>query len=61
MILKIENFLIPWMLGGPSNGKPNRLSLSHLNQRRCTNTTIKSWHATCRKTAVSKILDWLVQ
>ena len=61
MILKIENFLIPWMLGGPSNGKLDRLSMSHLKEKRYINTTIKSWHATCRKSAVSKILDWLVQ
>ena len=61
MILKIENFLILWMFGGPSHGKLNRLSMSHLKEKRYTNTTIKGWHATCRRTAVSKILDWLVQ
>ena len=61
MILEIENFLIRWILGGPSNGKPERLSMSHLSEKRYTNTTMKSWHVTCRKTAVSKILDWLVQ
>ena len=61
MILKIENFLIPWIFCGPSNGTLDRLSMSHLKEKRYINTTNKSWHATCRKTAVSKILDWLVQ
>ena len=61
MNLEIDFFLIPLMSGIPSNDKPDRLSMSRLNEKRYTNTTIKSWHATCRKIAVSKILDWLVQ
>lgn len=61
MNLKLEIFLTPWMSDVSSNDKPNRLSMFHLNEKRYTNTTIKSWHATCRKIAVSKILDWLVK
>jgi len=37
------------------------LSGSIVNELRSKNATIKSWHAFCRITAVSKILDWLVK
>ncbi|NBR38662.1 MAG: hypothetical protein EBT93_04455 [Alphaproteobacteria bacterium] len=38
------------------------VSIASLVQNFVSNLTInKTWHADCRKSAVSKILDWLVQ
>jgi hypothetical protein len=38
------------------------ISIASLTRNFVSNFTInKTWHADCRKSAVSKILDWLVQ
>ena len=61
MLMEIEKCQMTfiWLVRlGPTN---DRLFARNNNEMRSIETTIKSWHATCRISAVSKILDWLVQ
>ena len=61
MLMEIEKCQLTfiWFVRlGPAN---DRLFARNNNEMRSIETTIKSWHATCRIAVVSKILDWLVQ
>ena len=61
MIPRIENYPHSSVSGVLSLRKPDGLFVLDVNEMRSGKTNIISWHATCRSTAVSKILDWLVQ